>query len=112
MLADSVRALAGPRRNYNCKPHPCGRLMARRHSCGLRRRRRMWYSIELNRLRIPAMEIELKYIIPDRDTFERLLTVTELGAYRLREAGQQRLTDHYFDTPGRAVLRGGYAVRL
>jgi CHAD domain-containing protein len=59
-----------------------------------------------------AMEIELKYIVPDRDTFQRLLDLAELGAYRLREAGEQRLTDHYFDTPGRAVLHGGYAVRL
>ena len=58
------------------------------------------------------MEIELKYAVPNRETFDRLLTLTALGGYALRQAGEQRLADHYLDTRERAVLRGGYALRL
>jgi CHAD domain-containing protein len=58
------------------------------------------------------MEVELKYIVPDYETFEQLLSLTHLGDYWLRPALDQRLTDHYYDTPERAVLRGGYALRL
>jgi len=58
------------------------------------------------------MEVELKYAVPDDELFEQLLSLTHLGDYWLRPAGDQRLTDHYYDTPERAVLRGGYALRL
>ncbi len=58
------------------------------------------------------MEVELKYIVPDHETFEQLLALTHLGDYWLRPAGDKRLTDHYFDTAQRAALHGGYAVRL
>jgi CHAD domain-containing protein len=58
------------------------------------------------------MEVELKYAVPDYETFEQLLSLTHLGDYWLRPAGDQRLTDHYYDTAERAALHGGYAVRL
>jgi inorganic triphosphatase YgiF len=58
------------------------------------------------------MEIEAKYIVPDRATFDRLLGLRALGDYAVREAGVEQLTDHYLDTPGRAIERGGYALRL
>lgn len=58
------------------------------------------------------MEVEAKYTVPDPATFERLLTLTQLGEYELRLAGEHYLTDHYFDTPGYALRRGGYACRL
>jgi len=58
------------------------------------------------------MEVELKYTVPDAETFEQLLSLTHLGDYWLRPAGDKRLTDHYFDTPQRAAFHGGYAVRL
>lgn len=58
------------------------------------------------------MEVELKYAVPDHETFEQLLSLTHLGEYWLQPAGEQRLTDHYLDTPERAVMTGGYALRL
>jgi inorganic triphosphatase YgiF len=58
------------------------------------------------------MEIEAKYSVPDRATFERLLGLRVLGDYALRDSGLEQLTDHYLDTPGRSVERGGYALRL
>ncbi|MCC6189891.1 MAG: CHAD domain-containing protein [Anaerolineales bacterium] len=58
------------------------------------------------------IEIEAKYIVPDRERFERLLALTALGAYRLQPAGEQDLVDHYFDTAVRGLLQGGYAMRL
>src|SRR5215831_11285821 len=63
-------------------------------------------------MREAEMEVELKYTIPDYETFEQLLALTHLGAYELRPAGEQHLTDHYLDTAERAALHGGYALRL
>jgi CHAD domain-containing protein len=58
------------------------------------------------------MEIEAKFAIPDWETLARLLGLTALGGYELRPAGKQELVDRYYDTPERAVGRGGYALRL
>lgn len=58
------------------------------------------------------MEVEAKYTVSDPATFDRLLALTHLGTYELRRADDQYFTDHYFDTPGRALQRGGYACRL
>src|SRR5438132_12353097 len=58
------------------------------------------------------MEVELKYVVPDTETFEQLLSLTHLGDYWLRPAGEKRLTDHYLDTRQRDALQGGYALRL
>jgi CHAD domain-containing protein len=58
------------------------------------------------------MEIEAKYTLPDRETLERLLSLTALGDYELRLAGEQEVVDRYYDTPEGAVRAGGYALRL
>lgn len=58
------------------------------------------------------MEIEAKYTVPDRATFDRLLALRALDGFALREAATEHVTDHYLDTPTRAVERGGYALRL
>jgi CHAD domain-containing protein len=58
------------------------------------------------------MEIEAKYTVPDRATFDRLLELRALDGFALREAATEHVTDHYLDTPTRAVERGGYALRL
>ncbi len=58
------------------------------------------------------MEIEAKYTVPDEAVFEQLLARTALGSYQLRLAQEQHLLDHYLDTAGRSILRGGYACRL
>ncbi len=58
------------------------------------------------------MEIELKFAVPNIETFERLLALRRLGDDGLRDTGVKRLADHYLDTRERAAMRGGYAVRL
>src|SRR5437773_5875071 len=58
------------------------------------------------------MEIELKFAVPNLETFDRLLALRRLGEYGLRDAGEKQLADHYLDTRERRALRGGYAVRL
>jgi CHAD domain-containing protein len=58
------------------------------------------------------MEVEAKYIIPDRETFERLMALEALEGYALRHVGRQDLVDRYFDTAVRALWQGGYAMRL
>ena len=58
------------------------------------------------------MEVELKYVVPDYETFEQLLSLTHLGDYWLRPAGDKQVTDHYYDTAQRDALQGGYSVRL
>src|SRR5687768_13238560 len=58
------------------------------------------------------MELEAKYSVPDRATFDRLLALPALGGYALRPAGDEQVADSYLDTPSRAIARGGYALRL
>lgn len=61
---------------------------------------------------IRAMEIEAKYVIPDRVVFERLLQIDALAGFTLSEPRRKALHDHYLDTADGAFLRGGYACRV
>ncbi|TMQ58651.1 MAG: CHAD domain-containing protein, partial [Candidatus Eisenbacteria bacterium] len=56
-------------------------------------------------------EIEAKYVVPDAATFEKLRSLAALGEYHLVGGGERRITDHYLDTPRRALLHGGYSCR-
>ncbi|HEY2954380.1 MAG TPA: CHAD domain-containing protein [Candidatus Eisenbacteria bacterium] len=56
-------------------------------------------------------EVEAKFEVPDAPAFEKLLSLEALGEWRLVPAGEQRITDRYFDTAGRDLMRGGYAFR-
>lgn len=58
------------------------------------------------------MEIEAKFSVPDRATFDRLCQLKALAGYRLESAGVRRVYDRYLDTDGRAILRAGYACRV
>lgn len=58
------------------------------------------------------MEIEAKFIIPDRTTFDRLLQIEALAGYVLRPPRLKRLHDQYLDTADAAFLRGGFACRV
>ena len=56
-------------------------------------------------------EIEAKYAVPDGETFERLIGLETLGGYRLAPRGAFEITDRYFDTAERDLLRSGHACR-
>ena len=43
--------------------------------------------------------------MPDRATFDRLLELRALDGFALREAALEHVTDHYLDTPTRAIER-------
>lgn len=57
-------------------------------------------------------EIESRYLVPDRAVFDRLCRVRRLGEMRVTHHHTQRLRDTYLDTPGRALLRQGWASRV
>ena len=58
------------------------------------------------------MEIESRYVVPDRLLFSKLLKLERLGPYTLRPHRSLKIVDHYLDTRGRALLRQGWACRL
>jgi CHAD domain-containing protein len=58
-----------------------------------------------------GMEIEAKFTVPDDAAFENLRALDTLGEYRLVSPRDHAVADHYFDTPGRDLLRGGFACR-
>jgi inorganic triphosphatase YgiF len=53
------------------------------------------------------MEVEAKFSVPDRATFERLSRLEELAGYRLEPAGVKQIRDRYLDTDDRVILRAG-----
>jgi len=56
-------------------------------------------------------EVEAKFVVPDGETFDNLLSLEQLGEYRLVPRGEQEVVDHYLDTAQHDLLRGGYACR-
>ena len=58
------------------------------------------------------MEVEAKFSIPDRGTFDRLRQLEAWVGYRLEPAGVKRVHDLYLDTGDRAIMRAGYACRV
>lgn len=57
------------------------------------------------------MEIEAKFIVPDRETFERLQALERLNSYTLSDKQVKVVRDSYLDTPERELLATGYACR-
>lgn len=57
-------------------------------------------------------EVESRYVVPDRALFNRLRKLGRLGLYDMVPKGSVRVTDHYLDTRGRALMRQGWACRL
>lgn len=62
--------------------------------------------------KLPEMEIEAKFSIPDQATFDRLRVVETLGGLWASPAVLRQDHDRYLDTAERAVMRSGYACRL
>lgn len=59
-----------------------------------------------------SVEVEAKFIVPDKATLQRLLKARELGGFRLEPAPTRQVSDSYRDTADRAIYRGGYACRI
>ncbi len=57
------------------------------------------------------MEIEAKYRIPDRATFDALKALADLAGFTLGRARRKNMYDVYLDTPQRDLLAAGYALR-
>jgi len=57
------------------------------------------------------MEIEAKFTLPDRDVFQRLMSVDRLAGFSLSAGRVKQVRDTYLDTVERLILRAGYACR-
>lgn len=57
------------------------------------------------------MEIEAKFRIPDRKTFQRLQAIDHLAGFSLSAHQIQQVRDTYMDTAGQAILSAGYVCR-
>jgi CHAD domain-containing protein len=57
------------------------------------------------------MEIEAKFRVPNRATFQRLHSLEDLCGYQLRAPQVQKVHDTYLDTADRRVLAAGYVCR-
>jgi inorganic triphosphatase YgiF len=58
------------------------------------------------------MEIEAKFTVPDKDTFDRLHGLKAIGAYTLKEPNTKLVTDTYLDTADGLLRQGGLACRM
>ncbi len=58
------------------------------------------------------MEIEAKFAIPNRPTFDRLLSTKSLGPFAVEPQGRQHVHDRFLDTAGRVFSGQHYACRL
>jgi len=58
------------------------------------------------------LEVEVKFAVPDRPTFQRLLEAQTLGGLPLGEGAVAQIRDHYLDTAEGALRAQGYACRL
>ena len=57
------------------------------------------------------MEIEAKFTLPNRDVFQRLMSVDRLAGFSLSAGRVKQVCDTYLDTVERLILRAGYACR-
>ncbi len=58
------------------------------------------------------MEIEAKFVVPDRQVYTQLGRLRSLAGYGLTPAGVAAVSDRYFDTLDRRFLAAGYTCRL
>jgi len=57
------------------------------------------------------MEVEAKFLVPDDETFARLIETASLAGYDVRPGIERRDADTFLDTPGRRLLAAGYYFR-
>lgn len=58
------------------------------------------------------MEIEAKFVLPDREVLGRLAAAGELAGYVLGEAREQHYHDQFLDTADRRLQAAGWYLRL
>jgi CHAD domain-containing protein len=58
------------------------------------------------------LETEIKFKIPNYDTFAVLSTLRQLGEFHLKPVGIKKVVDRYLDTANRAIIQAGYACRV
>jgi inorganic triphosphatase YgiF len=58
-----------------------------------------------------SVEIEAKFRIPRRVTYDRVRALTRIGGYSLLEGRMENVLDVYRDTAERTLLTAGYACR-
>lgn len=57
-------------------------------------------------------ETEVKFIIPDKDTFTALKNVIAFDDFQLRPIGSKSNIDRYLDTTDKRLFQAGYACRI
>ena len=57
------------------------------------------------------MEIEAKFVLPDREVMARLLSASELAGFALGAADEQHYHDQFLDTTSRKLLATGWYLR-
>lgn len=58
------------------------------------------------------LETEVKFQIPNYDTFAALSTLRQLDDFRLQPRGVKKVADRYLDTADRAIIQAGFACRV
>jgi inorganic triphosphatase YgiF len=53
------------------------------------------------------METEAKFVVPDGDTFARLLAAEQFGSYHRTQGRVAHVRDRYVDTPDRRFYQAG-----
>jgi inorganic triphosphatase YgiF len=59
-----------------------------------------------------AIESEIKFTVPDRGIFDRLVSLREVASFETRDRGIHRHRDTYFDTDDLLLLRAKVVFRL
>ena len=59
-----------------------------------------------------SMEVEAKFVVDDLVSFNRLKSLGELAGFTLTGGEDVSVHDGYWDTPGRALLAAGWALRF
>jgi len=57
-------------------------------------------------------ELEAKFAVPDRPTFEALKQMQTLGSFKLKPGTTKTIQDRYLDDANNQLLRAGYACRI
>ena len=59
-----------------------------------------------------AIETEIKFVVPDRALFDRIISLEEIAKYRTVDKGLKKISDTYFDTQDNRLFNGEIVFRL